>query len=141
MHPPVLDDLGLVPAIEAAAHAVPSPRVAITIENRTGYTRAERPPQEVELAAYRIVVEAIANAVRHADARLITVNGEVGKALVRIDVVDDGIGITDERVETALRSGRLGLASMRRRADSIDATFEAAALASGGTRVSVAWTA
>lgn len=83
MHPPVLDDLGLVPAIEAAAHAVPSPPVAITIENRTGCTRAERPPQEVELAAYRIVVEAIANAVRHADARHITVNGAVADGRVR----------------------------------------------------------
>jgi signal transduction histidine kinase len=63
MHPPVLDDLGLVPAIEAAANAVPSPPVAITIENRTGYARGERPPQDVELAAYRIIVEALANAV------------------------------------------------------------------------------
>ena len=120
---------------------MPSPPVDIAIENRTGYTRAERPPQEVELAAYRIVVEAIANAVRHAEAHHITVNGEVAKARVRIEVVDDGVGITNERVEAALRSGRLGLPSMRRRADSIDAAFEAASNPTGGTRVSVVWTA
>ncbi len=141
MHPPVLDDLGLVPAIEAAANAVTSPPVGVAIENHSGYTRAERPPQHVELAAYRIVAEAIANAVRHAEAQHITVSGEVDRSRVWIEVRDDGVGITDERVETALRSGRLGLASMRRRADSIDATFEAVSIAAGGTRVSVAWTA
>jgi signal transduction histidine kinase len=65
----------------------------------------------------------------------------VTRVRVRLEVIDDGVGITDERIDAALRSGRLDLASMRRRADSIDAAFEATPDSMGGTRVSVAWTA
>ncbi|MHB8958171.1 MAG: sensor histidine kinase, partial [Candidatus Limnocylindrales bacterium] len=49
LHPPILDDLGLVPAIEAAARGSgDGPPVTVRIEDGTGYSRAERPPADVE---------------------------------------------------------------------------------------------
>ena len=141
LHPPVLDDLGLVPAIEAAARGITPIPVELQIENRTGYGRSERPPAEVELAIYRIIAEAMANAARHSGGRHITVDGRVAAGRIVLDVTDDGVGITDARIEEAMREGRLGLASMRRRAAVIDARLEQGAGPAGGTRVGVRWTA
>ncbi len=140
--PPVLDDLGLVPALEAAVReAAGAMEVRMEVANETGYTRSERPPSEVELAIYRIVQEASTNAVRHSGGESVVVKGIVGRTRIELDVVDDGVGIEDVRVEAAMRAGHLGVASMRRRAEAIDAQFEHARWDPRGTRVSVRWSA
>ncbi|MEO5965172.1 MAG: ATP-binding protein [Candidatus Limnocylindrales bacterium] len=124
LHPPVLDDLGLAPALEASARQVPEPPVGFAVSNRAGYGRPDRPPSDVELAVYRIVQEALANAVRHARANGITLTGDVAAARIDISVVDDGVGLDDDRIDAALRDGRMGVASMRRRAEAIGARLE-----------------
>lgn len=140
LHPPVLDDFGLVPAIETAARtAGGSPAIEVTVEDLTGYARAGRPPADVELAVFRVVQEAIANAVRHARGTRIEVHGTVGKQLVEIAVVDDGVGFSGARAEAAVREGRLGLASMRQRAATIGARLEVERRVEGGTRVELRW--
>jgi signal transduction histidine kinase len=141
LHPPVLDDLGLVPAIEATARLTEGMTVEVTITDSTGYSKDDRPPNDVELAAFRIVQEAINNAVRHSDGSSITISGEVGARLVSLAVDDDGVGFSEQAAEAALRAGHIGMSSMRQRAGAIDAALEVDRSPRGGCRVSMRWPA
>ena len=142
LRPPVLDDLGLAPAIEFIGDmaATDTTRVQVALDNVAGIDLASRPPATVELAAFRIAQEAIANAVRHASATTIRVTGNVSPVRIDLQVTDDGTGIAGDAAAKAARRGRLGLASMRRRAEAVDAevTIEGSA---GGTQVRFRWEA
>ena len=141
LHPPVLDDLGLVPAIEAMARqANATLETLVELDNQTGYTVDARPPTDVELAVYRIVQEALTNAVHHSQGRRVEITGLVSPSQIALDITDDGIGLSSDRVEAAMRDGHLGVASMRRRAAAIDARLDHIAEKEGGTRVKLRWT-
>ncbi|MBG0816216.1 sensor histidine kinase [Planomonospora sp. ID82291] len=119
LRPPALDDLGLVGAIREMA----GPQVAVEVRgDLTGLSAA------VEVAAYRIVQEALTNAHRHARARTVRValerNGRLG-----VRVSDDGVGVPAGR-----RSG-VGLASMRERAAELGGTCMITSPPGGGTVV------
>jgi signal transduction histidine kinase len=88
-------------------------------------------PVEEQMEAYRIVQEALANAVRHASARTIQVDMQVVRGnRLQIDVTDDGDGFD---VRTAGRG--LGLTGMRERAAAIHATLRVQSRAGVGTQV------
>lgn len=115
LRPPALDELGLGPAIESHVRHVAEAAV-MPVEVRTeGVGRLESP--EAELALYRIVQEAIANALRHSRASQIRVAVEREDGVVVATVTDDGEGFD---VATILRgpTGQhgLGLFGMRERA-------------------------
>jgi signal transduction histidine kinase len=140
LHPPVLDDLGLVSAIEG----LPTPESGIGLlvsVSHDGYERAHRPPAQVEIALFRIVQEAVANAIAHSGCRTVRVEGEVGRDQVTLRIVDDGRGVTDNEMEAAMRRGHIGVASMRRRADAIDARLSHLGRPGEGTTVIVKWQA
>ncbi len=141
LHPPVLDDLGLAPALGTLARPAGAggPAVLVELDNRSGYDPGERAPAEVELAAYRIAGEAIANALRHARASNVTVSGTVSPRLVDLEVADDGVGIAQGAADEALRAGRLGLPSMRRRAEAVGATLDVGHGPGRGTVVRLRW--
>ena len=87
-------------------------------------------PGAVELAAYRIVQEALTNVTRHSNARSVAVRLAASDAELLVDVVDDGTAATpsvDDR-------GR-GLIGMRERAASLGGTLTAGPTATGGFRV------
>ncbi|MBA2719288.1 MAG: hypothetical protein H0U52_08635 [Chloroflexi bacterium] len=139
LHPPVLDDLGLVPAVESLfAESGPIP-IEIDLRSTPGYRPVDRPPFEVELATYRIIQEAATNAIRHSGCHHIIVRGEISPGAVSIDVVDDGRGIRERELEDAVRGGHLGVASMRRRAEAIDARLTHEPAAISGTIVALRW--
>ncbi len=83
-------------------------------------------PSAVELAAYRIVQEALTNVTRHARARAVTVTLRYGDG-VTVEVVDDGVG--------GPPGPGNGIAGMRERAAALGGTVEAGALPGGGFRV------
>jgi signal transduction histidine kinase len=139
LHPPALDDLGLVPAIAGAARQVSEPPVTVEVANHAGYGRAQRPPAEVELAVFRIVQEALANAVRHAGATQIRISGEASADAIDLVVADDGRGISDAAVVASQRAGHMGLASMRGRAAAIGAELRVEPLPGRGTAVTLRW--
>jgi signal transduction histidine kinase len=85
-------------------------------------------PAAVEVAAYRIVQEALTNVVRHAHARTSWVRVNMGEAL-RVEVTDDGLGLP------ALRHIGVGLLSMRERAEELGGTCIVERHPAGGTRV------
>jgi signal transduction histidine kinase len=77
----------------------------------------------VELAAYRIVQEALTNVTRHARARSVTVRLGYGDG-VTVEVVDDGVG--------GPAGPGNGIAGMRERAVALGGTVEAGSQAGGG---------
>jgi signal transduction histidine kinase len=140
LRPPVLDDLGLAPALEFLAETASTDVVAVTAEVKdlTSLEPGGRPPAEVELAVFRIAQEAVTNACRHAQASSVRLRGEVGPGQVTLAVTDDGRGLDEAEARAASRRGRLGLASIRRRAEAIDAEVDISGSAAG-TRVTVRW--
>jgi signal transduction histidine kinase len=105
LRPPALDDLGLVLALREQAEHYSQAGLQITIN-----TPEHLPPlpAAVEVAAYRIVQEALTNVVRHAQARTCTVCLTLGDAL-DVEIRDDGVGLPP-----GVRAG-VGLTSMRER--------------------------
>ena len=144
LRPPVLDDLGLGPALSFLvdqANSSGSPVVVSNIVDHTGIEQERRVPADVEVAVFRIVQEAITNAREHAGATTIGLTGELAPEYVGVTVEDDGVGITPDARRTARERGRLGLTSMTARAASIDAAFVVAPGEQSGTRISLVWRA
>src|SRR6185312_5094246 len=83
------------------------------------------------LAAYRIVQEAVTNALRHADARNVAIRiGSDARALA-IEIVDDGRGLPQDWQ----RPGHFGVRGMRERARALGGEVAIGNRAEGGTRV------
>jgi PAS domain S-box-containing protein len=85
IHPAVLSDRGLEPAIEALAQRTPLP---VEIEVGLG----ERLPEPVEAAAYYVVAEALTNTAKYAHASAVQVRIARANGMAHIEVTDDGVG-------------------------------------------------
>jgi two-component system NarL family sensor kinase len=123
LRPPALDELGLVGALVEQASSLG----AISVR---GAVSAEL-PAAVEVAAYRIAVEAMTNAIRHARAAGIVVCVGLSDAppVLRLEIVDDGRGLP-----AGYRAG-VGITSMRERAAELGGSCRLANREPGGTRV------
>jgi signal transduction histidine kinase len=136
LRPPALDELGLVGAIEQQARRLETgggPYGARVIAVAADPVPLPELPAAVEVAAYRIAVEALTNAVRHADAAACRVELEAhAGSTLRVLVTDDGRGLPAELV-----SG-VGLESIRARAEELGGTLQLGAASGGGTTVE-AW--
>lgn len=137
LRPPALDELGLGPAIEShVRHISAATEVAVEVEVE-GVGRLEA--AEAELALYRIVQEAITNALRHGRARSIRVRLERCDGAAVATVTDDGIGFDMDRVlEVQDGEHRLGLFGMRERAEYVGGRVEVTSRAGEGTVVRAA---
>ena len=142
LRPPVLDDLGLPAAIDYLAEESSSPAMAVLADvvDDTGFGADRRPPSDVELAMFRIASEAVGNAVRHSGGSNVRVHASVAPDRVEIVVNDDGAGLQPGAARDATKRKRLGLASMRRRAQAIDAELSING-SPKGTQVRVVWQA
>ena len=142
LRPPVLDDLGLPAAIDYLAEESTSTTMTVRAEvvDDTGFGVDRRPPAEVELAMFRIASEAVGNSVRHSGGSEVRVHASVAPDRVEIVVNDDGVGLEASAARDAAKRKRLGLASMRRRAQAIDAELSIDG-SSSGTEVRVVWQA
>ena len=142
LHPPVLEDLGLAAGlaflIDQANAGGSSVRAELRVDDRTELSAEARLPPEIELAVYRIVQEAIANAQQHSGGSRVTVSGLIAPGRLELTVTDDGAGLTERAVREAQRAGHLGLASMRQRAAAVGAQLEVSPRPVG-TSVRVAW--
>jgi signal transduction histidine kinase len=126
LRPPALDDVGLAGAVRQQADRLKHPGLALTVEiaSDTGAL-----PAAVEVAAYRIVSEALTNVVRHAAAQRATVRIDDGGTDLVVEVTDDGVG-----VGAATQVG-VGLCSMRERARELGGRCTVEPVSGGGTRV------
>ncbi len=143
LRPPVLDDLGLPAALQhvVAQATAGSPGIEIESDITPVDLYSGRAPAQVELAVFRIVQEAVENALRHSGATLIRVVARVGPTEVEASVADDGRGIAAGAARAALQAGHLGLATMAQRAALIGAEFSTQPTVPHGTLVRVHWQA
>ena len=142
LSPPVLDDLGLGPAlanlVDRMAERGPIP-VELQRPGLVGRILRGRLPRHIELTLYRIVQEALTNAESHSGASMILVSARLSPAAATIRVVDDGIGCDDDSLRDAQARGHLGVPLMRRGATEIGALLEVARMRPHGTRVVLSW--
>jgi len=126
LRPPALDELGLPDAVAQLADRLTAGAELTVQVSADPLPRLEA---AVEVAAYRITQEALANVLRHAGARSVAVRLESVPAGLVVEVRDDGHG------GVVPRADGVGLASMRERAEEIGGSFTIVATAGSGTTV------
>lgn len=140
LRPPLLDELGLVAAIEnelrRQAEAGGGPELSLDVD---AALRDLRWPGDVEFAAFMVAREAAYNAIRHARASRVRIVIEGDPARMDLWIDDDGIGMPEEPRQA--RPGHLGLVGMRERAASIGASLMLGPADRPGTRVHLNWQA
>jgi len=124
LRPPMLDELGLVGAIKGLK--LPGPEMCFEVNAPDPLPTL---PAAVEVAAYRIVTEAIHNVSKHAQATECVVCIEVAGGLLTLRVTDNGKGLPD-----GLRAG-VGMHSMQERAAELGGTLAVQPREHGGTCV------
>ena len=107
LRPPALDDLGLVGVVREHAASLAATGLVVDVDCPSSL---EVVGAAVEVAAYRIVTEAMTNVVRHARASRCVVSLGRADGWLRVEVTDDGVGLRDSHTDG------IGLASMRERA-------------------------
>ncbi len=123
-----LHDLGLEASLRSLAAGLSSDQT--TVQTRCACV-IPRLPESVEVSVYRIVQEAVTNAVRHAEAHHVTVTlGVIGDRL-ELEVHDDGRGFDVAESERHA----CGLASMEERAQAIAGRFTVTSLSGAGTTI------
>lgn len=129
LRPPILDDEGLVATVRARVQGGPDTPVVQV------HAPAERLtlPAAVEVAALRIVQEAVSNVRRHARATRCHVEIGLRASVLHLCIADDGAGFPAD----ADRRGGLGLASIRERARELGGTAHRENIDGGGARIRV----
>lgn len=129
LRPLLLDDLGLVPAIEWLAQ---------NFQQRTGVPCAVEIDEDMELpepyatAVFRMVQESLANVAKHAQARKVVVGVVMNPGQVTLWVQDDGVGFEPA---TPRKQHSLGLIGLRERAQMLKGTVQIESQPGRGTRV------
>ena len=130
LHPARLRLLGLVAALDGLQRELSGPDMAITFVH-DGVP--EVLPQDFTLCLFRIVQEALQNAIKHSRARQVSVRLVGDRDGLKLTIADDGVGF-----DLAEAWGRgLGLLSMSERLEPIDGTFKIDSTPGAGTRLEV----
>ena len=124
IHPAILSEGGLAPALKTLARRSPIPVVLdVRVQGRL--------PESVEVAAYYVVAEMLTNAAKHAQASTVHVDVTGADGVLRVSVRDDGIGGADP----ARGSGLVGL---RDRVEALGGTVAVDSPRGEGTAIEVA---
>ena len=130
VHPRVLDDLGLVPALRKLARDASN---GSGIDIDVSATDASSLPLDRATVLYRVAQEAVRNAVRHGDPKHVRLTMTADDATARLEVLDDGRGFDASAVQ---RNGRgTGLSSMRDRLAVVEGTLDVRTAPGGGTAI------
>jgi signal transduction histidine kinase len=118
LHPAVLSERGLRAAVETLAGRAPLPVEVDILANRL--------PEQVEAAAYYLIVEALTNVTKYARASSVRIGVSASDNVVVVEIKDDGVGGADSAAGTGLR----GLAD---RVEALGGSLEVVSPAGGGT--------
>lgn len=135
LRPSLLDDLGLVAAVQwLADNYLEEAGIKVLFET----VGSERPlSAEAEITLFRITQEAITNIVKHAGAESVSIAVEFRDHSAAVHIEDDGQGFSVEEVTISIKTDRgLGLLGMKERATLLDGYLKIEALPGQGTRVS-----
>jgi len=135
LHPAVLEELGLEAALRTLVQEM---LVDVELEfNCELDLDGRRLPSEIEISLYRIAQESLTNIVRHADAEKVTVELQASPSMVLLRIADDGKGFLSENLGQKANQDRLGLISMRERAEMIGGSLVVQATPGSGTSIDV----
>jgi len=135
LHPPVLDELGLVSAVkEYALGFSERSGIAVSLDIQPDFARIS---EEAETALFRIVQESLSNIQRHSGSLTGVIRLQSSQSGVQLEVCDAGCGITgassnDESNQKPSRLG-VGILGMRERMAQLGGTLEVLSGASGTT--------
>jgi signal transduction histidine kinase len=135
VRPASLDELGTQAALEALADRTRSRGVEVHLQVDLDYEagrRPTRPAPELETAVYRVVQEAVTNAVKHAGADDIDVAVREAEGGITVRVHDDGRGF-----DPAASVDGFGLVGMRERAESLGGRLTVRSAPGAGTTITV----
>lgn len=135
LHPPQLDDLGLVPAIRSLGREV-SGLSGLSVKVHNEMQGHEVSP-EMRVVLFRIAQEALTNVVRHAHASEVNVRLVYSGDSVRLEVQDNGQGFDDKMMNQDPRRPNLGLLGMIERATLIGGTCQIKSRPGAGTLIQV----
>jgi signal transduction histidine kinase len=116
LHPPLLDELGLVGALRDYAAGIEKRsgiRISVDTEGYHG-----RLPHEIELVLFRVIQESLANVLRHSGSSTVLIRLERDDLEARLEVQDSGCGLPTENAQPdtkLLRRIGVGIAAMRER--------------------------
>ena len=132
LRPPLLDDLGLEPALQTLTHEF-AERTGITVHaDLDGTLSDERFPPEIALATYRIMQEALNNVSRHASTHEVSVSLFRTPEELQLSVEDRGLGFSPE---TLSPQQSCGIEGMRERARLVAGILSVTSAPGQGTRV------
>jgi signal transduction histidine kinase len=122
IHPAVLTDRGLKPAVDALANRAAVPMEVVDVPE-------VRLPEAVETAAYYLIAEAVTNVAKYAQATHVSVSARVERGQLRVRVSDDGVGGADP-------GGGTGLSGLSDRVEALHGRLRVESPRGGGTHVS-----
>jgi signal transduction histidine kinase len=129
LRPSMLDDLGLIPALEWQAREVSrTNNVRVTIESAMA---EDELPDEQRTCIYRVVQEALRNVIRHAKAKNVRVTVEQDAGALHLVIEDDGQGFLPEREKG------VGLLGMEERVRHLNGSFQLVSQPGRGTTIRV----
>ena len=134
LRPTILDELGLVPALQFLAGGV-STGTGLSVQVESSLEGRQAP--NVETALYRVVQEALANATRHSGARNVGIRLTSDAKSLRCLIRDDGVGFDVLAVRSGTERQGLGLAGMRERLNAVGGTMQITSQPGRGTELVV----
>lgn len=134
LRPTILDDLGWIPAIRFLAEGI-SKRANLPIHIETKL--ASRLPGTMETTLYRVVQEALTNAVKHAQAKNMWIRAWLKDNVLHCSIRDDGAGFDPQAVQTSGGRKGLGLVAMRERLSAIGGTLWIESSQRRGTEIQI----
>ncbi len=136
LRPRIIDDLGLVAALEWIAEGLErDQKIQVDVETKNMKTALS---PEAQILLFRIAQEALNNIRKHAGASRVSIKLESKDDSIRMTVTDDGRGFTaPERIEGMVSAGRLGLMGMHERARLLNGTLHVKSVPDRGTELTV----
>lgn len=135
LRPTVLDDMGLVPAIERFVKFFKR-QYHLDVDFHAQNRIESRLPNEIEITLYRIVQEALTNVAKYAEARNASIVLEIKPDYVNLIIEDDGKGFdVDQVLKSSASDSHLGIAGMQERTSLLGGEFTIESSPDQGTTV------
>ena len=133
LHPPSLDDLGLLPACRSLAKGF-TERSGILVDMDLP-AKLDRLPQEVETALFRVIQESLSNIHRHSGSKNARIQLSADEDSIHLEVSDQGRGFVNEMLDQVIDNTRIGvgIAGMQARVRQLGGRLEVRSTSKGTT--------
>jgi len=131
LRPRILDDLGLVPALEFLAEGFGKRRaISVTVDAALG-----RLPPMIETTVYRVVQEALTNVGKHSRAAHVGIRLCQPRGMLVCTINDDGVGFNPSAIPSGVAERGFGVAGARDQITALGGTMETSSAPGAGTEI------